>query len=278
MKSWAVTRGPSLVPGEKRLAVHVEDHPIEYNSFEGTIPKGQYGGGTVLIWDRGTLDAGMAIRTRATRRGTSNSRSTARSCTAAGIWCGCAAGRGEKQENWLLIKAEDEAARGPSDPDILEEKPKSVVSGRTIEKSPGRGDAVWHSNKSVAENVSRSGRRKSRRSKAAIRKARRRKQREEGQGEGARRSSRPPRCCARNRRGAQERPARIHSAAARDPGRHARRTAHRLGARGEVRRLPHAGAARRRRGQADHAQGARLDRTIPADRRCGRRARRRHAR
>jgi bifunctional non-homologous end joining protein LigD len=149
MKSWAVTRGPSLVPGEKRLAIHVEDHPIEYNTFEGTIPKGQYGGGTVMIWDRGhwypegdphkdyekghltfVLDGEklkgrwhlVRMRTRSSSR----------------------------QDPWLLIKADDEAARNASDPDVLEEKPLSVVSGRSIEEiAEGRGGKrVWLSSHS----------------------------------------------------------------------------------------------------------------------------------
>src|SRR6185295_17017152 len=77
VKSWAVTRGPSLVPGEKRLAVEVEDHPIAYNTFEGTIPKGEYGGGTVMVWDA-AIGCQRAIPTRAWRKATSYSHLRAR--------------------------------------------------------------------------------------------------------------------------------------------------------------------------------------------------------
>ena len=78
LKSWAVTKGPSLVPGEKRLAVDVEDHPLDYGSFEGTIPKGEYGGGAVLVWDRGTLASDPATPIRAMPRAISISNSAGR--------------------------------------------------------------------------------------------------------------------------------------------------------------------------------------------------------
>src|SRR6478672_1516036 len=152
MKSWAVTRGPSLVPGEKRLAVHVEDHPIEYNDFEGTIPKGQYGGGTVLIWDRGEwFPEGDPHRGFAK----GNLDFTLDGHKLKGRWhlVRMRKRAGERQEPWLLIKSKDEAARGPDDPDILEEKPRSVVSGRTIEGIAKANDAVWQSNRSVSDNV-----------------------------------------------------------------------------------------------------------------------------
>jgi bifunctional non-homologous end joining protein LigD len=154
MKSWAVTRGPSLVPGEKRLAVHVEDHPIDYNAFEGTIPEGEYGGGTVMIWDRGRwhpegdphagykkghLDFTLEGKKLHGRWHLVRMRGRA----------------GEKKEPWLLIKSKDEEARSASDPDILEEEPLSVVSGRSMpEIAEGKGrKRVWHSNRNVKENV-----------------------------------------------------------------------------------------------------------------------------
>jgi bifunctional non-homologous end joining protein LigD len=152
MKSWAVTRGPSLVPGEKRLAVHVEDHPIEYNTFEGTIPKGQYGGGTVMIWDRGRW-----IPDGDPRRGYAKGKLdfALEGQKLSGRWHLVRMRKrpGERQEPWLLIKATDEAARGPNDPDILEEKDRSVVSRRTIEGIAKAGGAVWQSNRSISDNV-----------------------------------------------------------------------------------------------------------------------------
>ena len=154
MKSWAVTRGPSLVPGDKRLAVHVEDHPIEYNAFEGTIPQGEYGGGTVMIWDRGRWEPDGDPH-RGYKKG--HLIFTLEGEKLRGRWHLVRMhGRGgEKKEPWLLIKAKDDEARNPDDPDILEDKPLSVVSGRSIpEIAEGKGrKRVWHSNRSVKDNV-----------------------------------------------------------------------------------------------------------------------------
>jgi bifunctional non-homologous end joining protein LigD len=148
MKSWAVTRGPSLDPGEKRLAVHVEDHPIEYNAFEGTIPAGEYGGGAVMIWDRGTwIPDGDPHEGYA--KGHLNFELNGEKLH--GHWHLVRMRRrpNEKHDNWLLIKGKDEDARGPRDKDILDEKSRSVVSGRTIEEiAGGKGrKRVWHSNR-----------------------------------------------------------------------------------------------------------------------------------
>ena len=120
MKSWAVTRGPSLVPGEKRLAVQVEDHPIDYNKFEGTIPKGEYGGGTVMIWDRGRWQPeddphkGLA-------KGHLSFQLDGEKLHGGWHLVRMHRRRGEKRDNWLLIKQHDEDARSESDKDILDQ-------------------------------------------------------------------------------------------------------------------------------------------------------------
>jgi bifunctional non-homologous end joining protein LigD len=133
MKSWAVTRGPSLVPGEKRLAIHVEDHPIEYNAFEGMIPKGQYGGGTVMIWDRGRWFPEGDPK-KSYRQGRLTFRLEGEKLH--GHWYLVRMHRraGERQDPWLLIKADDEAARSAQAPDILEEAPWSAVTKRTLDE------------------------------------------------------------------------------------------------------------------------------------------------
>lgn len=151
--SWAVTRGPSLDPHEKRLAVHVEDHPIDYAPFEGTIPKGEYGGGTVIVWDEGAwtpeIDPAKAMQ-----KGHISFELHGHKLH--GLWhlVRLKPRAGEKRDNWLLIKSDDAAAR-PGE-DILEEAPKSVKSGLTIEEvgagktAKGRTPKVWHSNKPAA--------------------------------------------------------------------------------------------------------------------------------
>ena len=146
MKSWAVTRGPSLSPDDKRLAVHVEDHPIGYNTFEGTIPKGQYGGGTVMIWDRGSWTPKGDPHFGLNKGHLEFSLAGEKLHGAFHLVRLKPRGR-EKQESWLLIKSDDDFAR-PDGPDILEEMPLSVTTGRTLDEiATARDGAVWESNR-----------------------------------------------------------------------------------------------------------------------------------
>ncbi len=146
MKSWAVARGPSLDPAEKRLAVHVEDHPIEYNSFEGTIPQGEYGGGTVMIWDRGRwVPEGDPHRGYA--KGHLDFVLDGEKLRGRWHLVRMRSRDGDRHENWLLIKGKDEEARSGRGRDILEEEPLSAATGRSMDEiAAGKGKKrVWHS-------------------------------------------------------------------------------------------------------------------------------------
>ncbi|QFU16129.1 DNA ligase D [Microvirga thermotolerans] len=149
LKSWAVAKGPSLVPGEKRLAVEVEDHPVDYGDFEGTIPEGQYGGGTVMLWDRGTwTPEGDPHEDYATGR--LSFRLDGEKLR--GTWHLIRMRHPrEKRSSWLLIKGDDEHARGPDDPDILEEAPLSVKTGRSLDEIAGRKAAKKRAAKKKAQ-------------------------------------------------------------------------------------------------------------------------------
>ncbi|KQY26531.1 ATP-dependent DNA ligase [Caulobacter sp. Root487D2Y] len=176
LKSWAVTKGPSLDPADKRLSVEVEDHPLDYGDFEGTIPKGQYGGGTVQLWDRGywSPEPGFEDVAKALKKG--ELKFVLEGERLHGSWVlvrmnwdrnakdGPKRQEGGRRSNWLLIKHNDEAARPGEGTAVLQED-ASIASGRTMAdiaagkgrgpkafilkskgpKSRERGDAVWTS-------------------------------------------------------------------------------------------------------------------------------------
>jgi bifunctional non-homologous end joining protein LigD len=127
--SWAVPKGPSLDPADKRMAVHVEDHPLDYGGFEGTIPPGQYGAGTVIVWDRGTWEP-LGDPRAGYRDG--KLKFELKGEKLAGHWTLVRMrGRGEKQEPWLLIKERDDAVRLASEYSVVDELPDSVLASTT---------------------------------------------------------------------------------------------------------------------------------------------------
>jgi bifunctional non-homologous end joining protein LigD len=145
LMSWAVPKGPSENPNDKRLAVHVEDHPVAYGGFEGTIPKGEYGGGTVMLWDRGwwqphgdpdeDMKKGKLSFTLHGKR-------------LQGDWAlvRLRARSKRDKDNWLLIKEKDNVARA-SGKLTVERETQSVASGRAMDEIAS-GKKIWHSNKS----------------------------------------------------------------------------------------------------------------------------------
>ena len=147
-KSWAVTKGPSLDPHDKRLAVEVEDHPLDYGDFEGTIPKGQYGGGTVMVWDRGFWDCEDPHE--AYRKGKLDFTMEGKKLHGGWILTRMRNREGEKRTNWLLIKHRDAFAREGMKNTVLDED-ASVASGRSMDDiaaGKGRGPKSFITGKS----------------------------------------------------------------------------------------------------------------------------------
>jgi bifunctional non-homologous end joining protein LigD len=143
LKSWAVPKGPSLDPAVKRLAVHVEDHPVEYGSFEGIIPQGQYGGGTVMLWDTGEWQSEDSNPAQAYEKG--HLKFTLKGGKLKGLWKLVRIQKDPK--NWLLIKAKDKYAKA-SPFDITVSKTKSIISNKSMEKIAAAPAETWSSNTS----------------------------------------------------------------------------------------------------------------------------------
>lgn len=149
--SWAVPKGPSLDPKDKRLAMQTEDHPVEYGGFEGVIPKGEYGGGTVLLWDRGTWEP-IGDPREGLRKGKLefllHGEKLRGSWTLVRI-----RGRDARDSGrpWLLMKHRDVEVRPAAEYDITEDRPESVASGRAMDEIARDRDRVWHSDRPASE-------------------------------------------------------------------------------------------------------------------------------
>lgn len=147
LKSWAVPKGPCLDPAQKRLAMQTEDHPVDYGSFEGIIPAGEYGGGMVLLWDHGTWEP-LEDAERALREGRLKFRLFGEKLR--GAWMLVRTKGRERRDDgrsWLLFKERDDEARPLAEYDITAARPESVTTGRELHAIAADRDRTWHSNK-----------------------------------------------------------------------------------------------------------------------------------
>ncbi|HVI31996.1 DNA ligase D [Phenylobacterium sp.] len=168
-RSWAVTKGPSLDPADRRLAVEVEDHPLDYGDFEGTIPKGQYGGGTVMLWDRGYWEPEGDPHAML-RKGDFKFTMDGERLKGSFVLVRMKRRPGEKKDNWLLIKHRDGHELEDHGDKLVQEAVTSVASGRTMEEiAAGKGkgpkpfmkggrarasaSSVWQSNRAEQESA-----------------------------------------------------------------------------------------------------------------------------
>lgn len=142
LKSWAVPKGPSLDPKVKHLAVHVEDHPIQYATFEGIIPEGEYGGGTVMVWDSGYWQSLDEDPKKAYHSGNMSIELHGKKLQ--GRWKLIRTSRGtNNKEQWLLFKINDQYSRPESDYDITKQEPESAKTGRTLQQIKEDADRIW---------------------------------------------------------------------------------------------------------------------------------------
>lgn len=146
--SWSVPKGPSLSPTERRLAVRTEDHPLDYADFEGIIPQGQYGGGTVVVWDRGTWEPEGDAQAAMAKGKLSF---TLHGEKLRGRWHLIRTRSDGKADNWLLFKGRDDAAN--DEIDITEAEPASVLSGRTLDEVAAAPERVWQSKRTAQPTV-----------------------------------------------------------------------------------------------------------------------------